>query len=129
MMRLSCPDLTRSGQLNVAAILGHGSRKLYKHRDLDFVVDLSGYALPANRLRVATEWVNDIIEHRQLVQFAPIPREYSGLTAAGHAGTGYQTDGQPPGQPGGVRSAGYVIGFMPRLRFGWRWEPSGWRTG
>ena len=109
-MRLSCPDLTRSGQLtaiaaqhahrqgkalpcNVAAILGHGSRKLYKHRDLGFVVGLRGYARSANRLRVATGWVNDLIEHRQLVQLDLIPREYSGLTAAGHAApTTRQTD-------------------------------------
>jgi len=95
----AAPDLTRPGQLtamtaqhaqrqgkavarNVAATLGHGTRKPYKHRDLGSVVDLGGwqavanplhvpisgplanvitrgyhlYALPANRMRVATDW-------------------------------------------------------------------------
>ena len=112
----AAPDLTRPGQLtamtaqhaqrqgkaaarNVAATLGHRTRKSYKHRDLGSVVDLGGwqavanplhvpisgplanvitrgyhlYALPANRLRVATDWFNDIIEHRQLVQLGLIP--------------------------------------------------------
>jgi NADH dehydrogenase len=71
---------------NVAASLGHGTSRAYTHRDLGFVVDLGGwqavanplrvplsgvaakvvtrgyhlYALPANRLRVATDWLNDI---------------------------------------------------------------------
>jgi NADH:ubiquinone reductase (H+-translocating) len=131
----AAPDLTRPGQLtamtaqhaqrqgkaaarNVAATLGHRTRKPYKHRDLGSVVDLGGwqavanplhlpisgplanvitrgyhlYALPANRLRVATDWFNDIIEHRQL---GLIPSQYSGLTAAEHTDIYYQTDGQP----------------------------------
>ncbi len=97
------------------------NRQPYKHRDLGFVVDLSGwqavanplhlplsgalakiitrgyhlYALPANRLRVATDWFNDIIEHRQFVQLGLIPSEYSGLTAAEHTEIYYQTDGRP----------------------------------
>ena len=134
----AAPDLTRPGQLtamtaqhaqrqgkaaarNVAATLGHRTRKPYKHRDLGFVVDLGGwqavanplhipvsgppanlitrayhlYALPANRLRIATDWLNDIIEHRQLVQLGLIPSQYSGLTAAEHTDIYYQTDGQP----------------------------------
>ena len=117
----AAPDLTRPGQLtamtaqhaqrqgkaaarNVAATLGHGTRKPYKHRDLGFVVDLGGwqavanplhipisgplanivtrayhlYALPADRLRVATDWSNDIIEHRQFVQLGLIPSVYYG---------------------------------------------------
>ncbi len=79
---------------NAAASIGHGTRKAYKHRDLGFVVDLGGwqavanplhvplsgvpakiltrayhlYALPAGRLRVATDWFNDVIEHLQFVQ-------------------------------------------------------------
>jgi NADH:ubiquinone reductase (H+-translocating) len=132
------PDLTRPGQLtamtaqhaqrqgkaaarNVAATLGHGTRKPYKHRDLGFVVDLGGwqavanplhipisgplaaiitrgyhlYALPANRVRVATDWFNEVIDHRQFVQLGLIPSEYSGLTAAEHTGVYYKTDGQP----------------------------------
>ena len=135
----AAPDLTRPGQLtavtaqhaqrqgkaaarNIAAALGHGTRKPYKHRDLGTVVDLGGwqavanplhipisgplaanvitrgyhlYALPANRLRVATDWFNDIIEHRQFVQLGLIPSEYSGLAAAEHTDIYYQTDGQP----------------------------------
>ena len=134
----AAPDLTRPGQLtamtaqhaqrqgkaiarNLAATLGHGTRKPYKHRDLGSVVDLGGwqavanplhipmsgplasfitrgyhlYALPANRMRVATDWFNDIIEHRQFVQLGLIPAEYSGLTAAEHTDIYYQTDGQP----------------------------------
>jgi NADH:ubiquinone reductase (H+-translocating) len=134
----AAPDLTRPGQLtamtaqhaqrqgkaaarNIAATLGRGTRKPYKHRDLGFVVDLGGwqavanplhiplsgplatiithgyhlYALPANRLRVATDWFNDIIEHRQFVQLGLIPSEYSGLAAAEHTDIYYKTDGQP----------------------------------
>lgn len=134
----AAPDLTRPGQLtamtaqhaqrqgktaarNIAATLGQGTRKRYKHRDLGSVVDLGGwqavanplhipmsgplasfitrgyhlYALPANRMRVATDWFNDIIEHRQFVQLGLIPAEYSGLTAAEHTDIYYQTDGQP----------------------------------
>jgi NADH dehydrogenase len=134
----AAPDLTRPGQLtamtaqhaqrqgkaagrNVAATLGRGTRKPYKHRDLGSVVDLGGwqavanplhvplsgllaglitrgyhlYALPANRLRVATDWFNDIIEHRQFVQFGLIRDEHSTLAAAEHTDIYYQTDGQP----------------------------------
>jgi NADH dehydrogenase len=134
----AAPDLTRPGQLtamtaqhaqrqgkaaarNLAATLGHATRKPYKHRDLGTVVDLGGwqavanplhipvsgplasvitrgyhlYALPANRLRVATDWLTDIIEHRQLVQLGLIPSQYSGLAAAEHTDIYYKTDGQP----------------------------------
>ena len=134
----AAPDLTRPGQLtamtaqhaqrqgkaiarNLAATLGHRTRKPYKHRDLGTVVDLGGwqavanplhvpiagplaglitrgyhlYALPANRLRVATDWLNDIIEHRQFVQLGLIPSEHSGLAVAEHTDIHYQTDGQP----------------------------------
>ena len=63
------PDLTRPGQVcgmtaqhaqrqgrlvarNVAASLGHGTRKEYKHHDLGFLVDLGGLAAAANPLGV-----------------------------------------------------------------------------
>jgi NADH:ubiquinone reductase (H+-translocating) len=63
------PDLTRPGQVcgmtaqhaerqgklvarNVAASLGHGTRKEYKHHDLGFLVDLGGLAAAANPLNV-----------------------------------------------------------------------------
>jgi NADH:ubiquinone reductase (H+-translocating) len=93
------PDLTRPGQIcgmtaqhaqrqgelvarNIAASLGHGTARPYKHADLGFLVDLGGLAgaanplhiplsgpaanvltrgyhlsvMPGNRLRVATDW-------------------------------------------------------------------------
>jgi NADH dehydrogenase len=63
------PDLTRPGQVcgmtaqhaerqgklvarNVAASLGKGTARPYKHRDLGFVVDLGGLSAAANPLRV-----------------------------------------------------------------------------
>jgi len=63
------PDLTRPGQVcgmtaqhaqrqgkqvarNVAASLGAGSAKPYKHRDLGFLVDLGGFRAAANPLHV-----------------------------------------------------------------------------
>jgi NADH:ubiquinone reductase (H+-translocating) len=63
------PDLTRPGHIcgmtaqhaerqgklvarNVAASLGHGTRKEYKHHDLGFLVDLGGLAGAANPLNV-----------------------------------------------------------------------------
>jgi NADH dehydrogenase len=63
------PDLTHPGQVcgmtaqhavrqgrqvarNVAASLGHGTRKEYKHDDLGFLVDLGGLAAAANPLNI-----------------------------------------------------------------------------
>jgi len=63
------PDLTHPGQVcgmtaqhaerqgklvaqNVAASLGHGTRKEYKHDDLGFLVDLGGLAAAANPLHI-----------------------------------------------------------------------------
>ncbi len=106
------PDLTRPGQItgmtaqhavrqgrlaarNIAASLGVGTRRAYRHRDLGFVVDLAGagaaadplgvplagwlaklvtrayhlLSLPANRVRVATDWALDTVLPRQSVQF------------------------------------------------------------
>ncbi|MEV6489145.1 NAD(P)/FAD-dependent oxidoreductase [Actinoplanes sp. NPDC051633] len=105
------PDLTRPGELtamtaqhaerqgkavarNVAASLGHGSERPYRHRDLGLVVDLSGMkavadplgvpltgfaakvatrgyhllAMPANRFRILLDWVVDACTRRQAVQ-------------------------------------------------------------
>jgi len=85
----------RTAGINVAASLGTGTRKQYRHRDLGFVVDLAGakavadplhvplsgwpakvvtrgyhlLALPANRLRVMNDWVADLLTRRQLVHF------------------------------------------------------------
>jgi NADH:ubiquinone reductase (H+-translocating) len=106
------PDLTRPGQItgmtaqhaarqgklaarNIAASLGLGTKRAYRHRDLGFVVDLAGakaaadplgmplagwpaklvtrgyhlLSLPANRVRVAGDWVLDAVLPRQSVQF------------------------------------------------------------
>ena len=106
------PDLTRPGQItgmtaqhavrqgklaarNIAASLGLGTRRPYRHRDLGFVVDLAGtraaanplgvplagwpaklvtrgyhlLSLPANRVRVATDWALNVVLPRQSVQF------------------------------------------------------------
>ncbi len=79
---------------NVAASLGVGSRRAYRHRDLGFVVDLGGVkaaanplgvslsglpagavtrgyhlaAMPGNRVRVAADWLLDAVLPRQGVQ-------------------------------------------------------------
>jgi NADH dehydrogenase len=105
------PDVTRPGQAtamtaqhaqrqgtlvgrNIAASLGHGTSRRYKHHDLGFVVELGGpsaaanplhvplsglpakvvtrgyhlAALPGNRLRVAVDWMLDAVLPRQTVQ-------------------------------------------------------------
>ena len=109
------PDLTRPGQIcgmtaqhaqrqgkqaarNVAASLGHGTARRYKHRDLGFLVDLGGLAaaanplhiplsgLPANvvtrgyhltamsgnRMRVATDWTLNTITSPESTSLAVI---------------------------------------------------------
>ncbi|MFI8533281.1 FAD-dependent oxidoreductase [Streptomyces aquilus] len=79
---------------NVAASLGVGERRPYRHRDLGFVVDLGGTkaaanplgvplpgplagpvargyhlaAMPGNRVRVAADWLLDAVLPRQAVQ-------------------------------------------------------------
>ncbi|WP_435215038.1 FAD-dependent oxidoreductase [Streptomyces sp. bgisy034] len=79
---------------NVAASLGLGERRAYRHRDLGFVVDLGGVkaaanplgiplsgvaagavtrgyhlaAMPGNRVRVAADWLLDAVLPRQAVQ-------------------------------------------------------------
>ncbi|WP_228472746.1 FAD-dependent oxidoreductase [Streptomyces cyaneochromogenes] len=105
------PDLERPGQYtpmtaqhawrhgktvahNVAASLGIGERRPYRHRDMGFVVDLGGVkaaanplgvplsgvaagavtrgyhlaAMPGNRIRVAADWLLDAVLPRQAVQ-------------------------------------------------------------
>ncbi|WP_447007031.1 NAD(P)/FAD-dependent oxidoreductase [Saccharothrix isguenensis] len=92
----------RQGKLaarNVAASLGHGTVATYRHRDLGFVVDLAGaqavanplhvpltglpakavargyhlLAMPGNRLRVAVDWLTELLVRRQVVQFGLVP--------------------------------------------------------
>jgi NADH:ubiquinone reductase (H+-translocating) len=105
------PDLSRPGEYtamtaqhaerqgtlagrNVAASLGRGREKAYKHRDLGFVVDLGGFeaaanplgvkltgkpahvvargyhlmSMPGNRLRTAVDWTLDALLPRQTAQ-------------------------------------------------------------
>ena len=105
------PDLTRPGEIttmtaqhasrqgrlagrNIAASLGYGRMRRYKHHDLGFVVDLGGaqaaanplriplsgwpaklvtrgyhlLALPRNRIRTIVDWVLDATLSRQSVQ-------------------------------------------------------------
>jgi len=112
------PDLVRPGEItpmtaqhaqrqgriaaiNVAASLGYGDSREYRHRDLGFVVDLAGtqavadplhiplrglaakivtrgyhlLALPSNRLRVALDWAADLVTRRQIVHFGMVPEE------------------------------------------------------
>ncbi|MEV0676312.1 NAD(P)/FAD-dependent oxidoreductase [Actinosynnema sp. NPDC050436] len=92
----------RQGKLaahNVAASLGHGTPRQYRHRDLGFVVDLAGgqavanplhvpltgwpakvvargyhlLAMPGNRVRVAADWLTGLLTRRQVVQFGLVP--------------------------------------------------------
>jgi NADH dehydrogenase len=105
------PDLTRLGEVtamtaqhasrqgklagrNVAASLGHGRMRRYKHHDLGFLVDLGGtqaaanplriplsglpaktvtrgyhlISMPGNQLRTAIDWILDAAAGRQTVQ-------------------------------------------------------------
>ncbi|CCH29935.1 NAD(P)/FAD-dependent oxidoreductase [Actinosynnema sp. NPDC047251] len=92
----------RQGKLaahNVAASLGHGTPREYRHRDLGFVVDLAGaqavanplhlpltgwpaklvargyhlLAMPGNRVRVAADWLTGLLTRRQVVRFDLVP--------------------------------------------------------
>jgi NADH dehydrogenase len=119
------PDLTRPGQTtpmtaqhaqrqgktvagNVAATLGRGTRRPYRHRDLGFVVDLGGVqaaanplhvplsgpaakavtrgyhlvATPANRIRITADWVLDAVLPRESVQLGLVRSPAVPLTAA-----------------------------------------------
>jgi NADH dehydrogenase len=84
----------RTAAHNVAASYGHGSRLPYRHHDLGFVVDLGGlqaaadplriplrgplaaavtrgfhlFTMPANRLRVVSDWLLEAVQPRQAVQ-------------------------------------------------------------
>ena len=105
------PDLTRPGRLtamtaqhaerqgrraarNIAASLGHGAAKSYRHRDLGFLVDLGGMdaaanplgvavsgppakavtrgyhllSLPGNRLRTGVDWTINVVSRPPAVQ-------------------------------------------------------------
>jgi NADH dehydrogenase len=125
------PDLTRPGQLtpmtaqhaqrqgrraaaNLAASLGWGRRRAYRHHDLGFVVDLAGTkaaanplgvplsglaakavtrgyhlaAIPANRARIAADWLLDALLPRQPVQLGLVRGPAAPLGSAAGAGGG-----------------------------------------
>ncbi len=97
---------------NVAASLGHGRARTYKHRDLGLVADLGGrdavakplgipvtgltakavtrayhlYALPlaANRVRVATDWLLAAVLPVQAVQLSGIRPDDALISSAEH---------------------------------------------
>lgn len=128
------PDLTQPGQLcgmtaqhamrqgarcgrNVAASLGHGQIREYRHRDLGFVVDLGGWqatanplgvplsglpakvvtrgyhliAMPGNRARTAMDWFADAVLGRQSVQLGLVRKAAVPLETRPPAGTGPST--------------------------------------
>ncbi len=94
---MTAQHATRQGDVaanNVAASLGHGTARPYRHHDLGFAVDLGGVqaaanplgvplsgllagavtrgyhlaAMPGNRVRVAADWLLDAALPRQAVQ-------------------------------------------------------------
>ena len=118
------PDLTRPGQLaaqtaqhaqrqgvtaarNVIASLENREARAYRHRDLGFVVDLTGrnavgtplgvrlsgvlaklagrayhlLALPSGRLRVLSAWVNALFRGPQIVELGLIDERYATIPA------------------------------------------------
>lgn len=99
---MTAQHAVRQGALaahNLAASFGVGDRRPYRHRDLGFVVDLGGWqaaanplhvplsglparavtrgyhltALPANRLRTATDWAFTAVARRPAVQLGLVP--------------------------------------------------------
>jgi NADH:ubiquinone reductase (H+-translocating) len=133
------PDLTRPGQLtrmtaqhaqrqgrlaaaNLAASLGFGRRRAYRHHDLGFVVDLGGAkaaanplgvalsglpakavtrgyhlaAIPGNRVRITCDWLLDAVLPRQTVQLGLVRGPTVPLGgAAGAAGGGAGRQARP----------------------------------
>lgn len=108
---MTAQHAVRQGKLaarNVAASLGHGTPSRYRHRDLGFLVDLGGskaaanplhiplsglvanaitrafhlYSIPANRLRIAIEWMMGALTTRQSVQLGLVRSETVPLDTA-----------------------------------------------
>jgi NADH dehydrogenase len=146
------PDLTRPGEItpmtaqhaerhgrraarNLAASLGLGRRRAYRHHDLGFVVDLGGVqaaanplgvplggppaaavtrgyhllTIPANRLRIATDWLLDATLPHQTVQLGLVRGSAVPLAAGAPGGPGrdqpVSPGGDQPGRPGGDQPA------------------------
>jgi len=121
----AAPDLTRPGRrtamtaqhaqrqgvraaANIAASLGHGRVRPYRHRDLGFIVDLGGrdaaanplgvalsglpaktvargyhlYSLPGNRARTAVEWATQAVLGRSAVGIGLVKAADVPLTSA-----------------------------------------------
>ena len=113
---------------NVAASLGFGATRAYRHRDLGLVADLGGaaavakplglpltgplakvvtkayhlYALPcaANRVRVATDWLLNLVSAPIAVQLIP-PQTRRGSTTLSH-----RADHRAASAPGDAHAAG-----------------------
>ncbi|HEY0532456.1 MAG TPA: NAD(P)/FAD-dependent oxidoreductase [Actinoplanes sp.] len=108
---MTAQHATRQGTAaakNIAASYGHGRRRPYKHHDLGFVVDLGGLdaaanplgvplsgiaakvvtrgyhllSMPGNRVRVAADWILDVLLPRQGVQLGLVPGEAVPLDSA-----------------------------------------------
>lgn len=132
------PDVTRPGELtamtaqhasrqgtlagrNVAASLGYGTTRAYKHHDLGFVVDLGGFqaaanplqipmsglpakvvtrgyhliSMPGNRVRTAVDWLLDAVLGRQSVQLGLVRSAAVPLDT-----TTTRSSGRPPAREG-----------------------------
>ncbi|GGX72259.1 NAD(P)/FAD-dependent oxidoreductase [Streptomyces minutiscleroticus] len=113
---------------NVAASLGLGTRRVYRHRDLGFVVDLGGVkaaanplgvklsgplagavtrgyhlaAMPGNRVRVTADWLLDAVLPRQGVQLGLVRSWSVPLESASPEVA--RLPGGPAAHPGGGRS-------------------------
>ncbi|MBZ6257792.1 FAD-dependent oxidoreductase [Streptomyces olivaceus] len=115
---------------NVAASLGVGRRRAYRHRDMGFVVDLGGAkaaanplglpmsgpaagavtrgyhlaAMPGNRVRVAADWLLDAVLPRQAVQLGLVRSWSVPLESAS------PEVARVPGRPERARQAGTGTG-------------------
>lgn len=121
---MTAQHATRQGKLaarNVAASLGHGSPRRYRHHDLGFVVELGGHeaaanplhvplaglpakavtrgyhllSMPTNRARTVADWLLDAALPRQTVQLGLVRGPNVPLETAS------PELGHPVGPPGG----------------------------
>ena len=108
---MTAQHATRQGKTvarNIAASYGRGRRRAYRHNDLGFVVDLGGLdaaanpvgvplsglpaktiargyhllSMPGNRVRVAADWLLDLLLPRQGVQLGLVPANAVPLNSA-----------------------------------------------
>jgi NADH dehydrogenase len=112
----------RRAAANLAASLGRGRRHPYRHHDLGFVVDLAGAkaaanplgvplsgvvakavtrgyhlaAVPANRARIAADWLLDAVLPRQTVQLGLVRGPAVPLGSAAGAGDGAASQAPTP---------------------------------